>query len=284
MSGVQKLFPGAHLAIAVGTGEQNRAYCTKEDTRAEPGFHEFGEVPVQGKRNDLREFYTAVKSGKSEADLLDDFADVFIRYPRGVDRVRSILARVQIPKVRNLYVEVRWGPTGTGKTWSAVHENEKCFLWHASEPEWWDGYLGEQVVVIDEYRHQLKCHRLLQILDPYECRLPVKCGHTYAAWTKVIITSNLSPDQWYPNVDELTKQALMRRIHKITEMNVPYQLEIQERKSPVVHHLNAGAIATPIFLTDPPSLRILREAIEKEKDEFDVQNEEYWDNVFSEME
>ena len=87
-----------------------------------------------------------------------------------------------------------------------------------SEMEWWDGYEGEKTILIDEYDSQVSLPRLLNILDGYQLRLPIKGGFTYARWTKVIITSNIDPREWHPNAKPFHREALMRRLTKVIEM------------------------------------------------------------------
>jgi hypothetical protein len=43
---------------------------------------------------------------------------------------------------------------------------------------------------------------MLNILDGFPLRINVKASHTYANYTKVIITSNVCPDEWYRSVDD----------------------------------------------------------------------------------
>jgi len=46
--------------------------------------------------------------------------------------------------------------------------------------------------------------------------LPVKGGFTYARWTKVYLTSNTHPDDWYgETVPIAVKGAIRRRISKV---------------------------------------------------------------------
>jgi hypothetical protein len=44
-----------------------------------------------------------------------------------------------------------------------------------------------------------------------------KQSHTWAAWTKVIITSNRHPSTWYDKFQWEEDKALQRRIHHIWE-------------------------------------------------------------------
>lgn len=85
-------------------------------------------------------------------------------------------------------------------------------MWQASTPEWWDGYDGEETLLIDEFYGQLKVSRMLALLDGYQCRLPVKGNFTYAQWTKVYITSNTKASEWYTNIPVQVSDALQRRI------------------------------------------------------------------------
>jgi hypothetical protein len=80
--------------------------------------------------------------------------------------------------------------------------------------QWWDGYDGEKSILIDEYDNQIPITRLLNLLDGYHLRLPVKGGFTYAAWTKVIITTNLNPLELHPNAKQQHRAALHRRINR----------------------------------------------------------------------
>jgi len=60
---IKKYFPNAHIEIAKGTPEENKAYCSKEKS-----FEEFGELPHQGKRSDLDQMRSLVQTGASLAE------------------------------------------------------------------------------------------------------------------------------------------------------------------------------------------------------------------------
>lgn len=76
---VRSLIADSHLTVARGTPEQNRTYCSKEGD-----FVEFGNLPGgKGKRNDLKEFMEAVKSGCTDREQLrEEYYGVIARYPR----------------------------------------------------------------------------------------------------------------------------------------------------------------------------------------------------------
>lgn len=69
----------AHLEVAKGDEDQNRAYCTKSDPEAE----EFGTPGNPRKRNDLEAFKDDVKSGERSSKVLrESHSLVAARYPR----------------------------------------------------------------------------------------------------------------------------------------------------------------------------------------------------------
>jgi len=59
---------------------------------------------------------------------------------------------------------------------------------------------------------------MLRWLDRYPCRVEIKGSSRPLDATKIWITSNLNPLDWYPELDVDTKEALLRRIN-ITHFN-----------------------------------------------------------------
>ena len=240
MSGVKALFTAIgvdpdkpHLEARKGTQKQAIDYCTKEDTRKAGPFEQGEARPCkQGARTDLVKLRDACKAKRSWVDIADDddIGPTLLKYHKAAQFLRNAyeLELVKTDEFRLLDVEVLHGPTGSGKTRKAIAAGS--FKWNPSSPEWWDGYNGEETILIDEFNGQVKITRMLQLLDGYKLRLPVKGSFSYARWTKVFITSNKHPDDWYKikgqgfgdletgGVDPKHLQALKRRITKITEM------------------------------------------------------------------
>jgi len=213
LTGCKKIHSTAHWEIAKGSPEQNKVYCTKEETRID-GPWEFGTFPVQGKRSDLDSVVETIRNSKRPlADVIEEHPVQFIKYSRGIEKVANYYLEKATREFRNITVDVYWGDTGTGKTRKAVEENpDNYILRNLSKDLWFDGYTGQSVLIIDEFKNWITLTYLLALLDGYQCQLPVKGSMTYAQWTKVIITSNLPVDGWYPNIADEHKEALERRI------------------------------------------------------------------------
>lgn len=199
-----------HIEIRKGSAEQADKYCDKED----PNPSVWGERTAQGQRSDIANAYAMIKAGSTWAEILEHDPSVYVKYFRGLKSARFEL---KLSKgIRDVEVSVYWGPSGTGKTYKAVTDNPGCFI---LADEWFDGYAGEGTLIIDEFYGWLKWSTLLRILEGYPYQAAVKGTKVVANWTKVIITSNKPPDEWYPN--QHNQAALMRRIKHVVHMVEP---------------------------------------------------------------
>jgi len=81
---------------------------------------------------------------------------------------------------------------------------------------WFDGYNGESVIELSEFRGQLALSFMLDLLDRYELKVQTKGGTVQFLATVIVITSNEEPDQWYANLEnrEEKMKPLLRRIEE----------------------------------------------------------------------
>jgi len=220
LAALKKVCPQTHWELAKGTREHNITYCTKEESRL-PGTDPTIDVGLQsggqGRRNDLLEIASNIVNGTYGRDeILDQHPDILLKYSRGVNELlRAAQQRSSKGARTNLQVEIIWGPAGTGKTRHCWGDGVFILERSNSDTIWWDGYDGEETLLIDDFYGWCKHSLLLRILDIYPCRLDIKGGTTYAKWTKVYITSNVHPAHWYKNFVWEDDDALRRRVHKI---------------------------------------------------------------------
>lgn len=213
MNGVKKLFNSRkiHVEACKGSEYSNDTYCMKDGD-----FGVWGHFVTQGCRTDLEDIKLRLDKEEDMKTIADEHFGDYLRYHKGMEAYRALVQKNNSKAFRKVEVEVIVGTTGLGKTREAMkHADYKI---EGSKLQWWDGYEGEGCILIDEYDSQVSITEMLNLLDGYQLRLPIKGGFVYARWTKVYITSNIEPEHWHPNAKEVHRDALMRRITKITKM------------------------------------------------------------------
>jgi len=210
LSTLKALFPRAHWEVAKGSADQNKKYCTKEPRLAGP--FEMGKAPAPGKRNDLDEVKASLDGGMSILDLTDQYFASCAKNLRFFERYKMLHTP---PRCEKTKCRVLWGPTGTGKSHTANTEYPGAY-WKC-HGNWWDGYCGQETVVIDEFYGWLSYSFMLRLLDKYPLIVETKGGHVSFTSAMVVITSNKHPKDWY---DPITcpYAPLERRLESITQI------------------------------------------------------------------
>ena len=210
----------AHLEQRRGTREQARDYCSKEESRLEGPFI-YGEFEKggQGQRNDLRAQAEIIKdihreNPKTSLQVIAERHPEFIlKYARGVQTLLQNLPQATRTEETKCILIV--GPPGTGKsTW--VRNNYPGSFWKQSGThQWWDGYKGEETVVLDEFKGWIPATTFTQIVgNANECRVEIKGGTTQFTAKLVICISNFSPREWWEE-GKVVFRAIERRFHEI---------------------------------------------------------------------
>lgn len=182
-----------HIERRKGSRDEARNYCAKDGV-----FFEFGQFEPVTKEDLFK---------KPIAFLKEEYPEFYCRYHRGLEKLQTVKG----PKWRDVNVTVLWGKTGTGKTRKVMEMDD---VFKIDPPyTWWDGYQGEEILLIDDYRtNDIPRGQLLNLLDGYRLRLEVKGSHTWALWKYIYITTNWNPETW--------DEALMRRINVIERMTL----------------------------------------------------------------
>jgi len=204
-----------HAEIAKGTPQQNRDYCSKSDSAIEGTFIEYGTLPAQGKRGDLGEIADMTKSVPL-SEIADAFPSQFIRYHRGISTLQRLHHSHHRKPSDPVTVEWWFGPTGTGKSRDAFTKYPEAYV--KMNNKWWDGYLGEEIVILDDYRPSLcTFQELLRILDRYPMRVEVKGDSMPLSATHFVITTSKRPEVIWAGRTEEALNQLLRRISIIVE-------------------------------------------------------------------
>jgi len=209
LSGVKRVF-GEGIHAELSRSEAAEAYCHKEETRVGDVFA-IGAKPIRrNSKTDWESVWSAAKSGNLDAIP----ASIRVQSYSAIRSIRSDYSTCEgIEKI----VKVFWGPTGTGKSRQAWEEAGPSAYSKCPRSKFWDGYQSEEHVVCDEFRGAIDISHLLRWCDRYPVRIEVKGSSRPLCATKIWFTSNLDPRRWYPDLDELTIDALLRRM-EIIEM------------------------------------------------------------------
>lgn len=211
-----------HLEIARGKPAQNKAYCTKEETRV-AGPWEGGNLPSgQGHRQDLIDFAREIKDNGLRVAALANPVE-YLRYASGAKAYAHALDRETPRDATDLKVTLILGNPGLGKTRRVYRACDWRDLYiHDADSRWFDGYMGENVVLMDDFSGKasgMRLVNLLRLIDRYDVRLEVKGSFTYLRAKHIVLTSNLHPYSWYEWKGRgLQYWALMRRFHRIVVM------------------------------------------------------------------
>lgn len=182
-------------------------YVHKEDTAIPNTRFELGVRAF--KRNDQKD-WIKTKALAKEGRLDEIEPDIFVRYYHSLARISKDYMSVPPRGIQN--VRVYWGVSGSGKSHMAHEEAGDSYYSKAPLTKWWDGYKGEQNIIIDEFRGKIDVTHLLKWFDKYPCTGEVKGGAVPLQTCNWWITSNLSPEQWYEDLDNETVLALRRRL------------------------------------------------------------------------
>lgn len=211
---VRKQFK-AFFVCCKGSIDQQDAYCSKEST-----LTTFGERPKQGLRLDLKAQIEGILEGAVTADeIAVTMPEQYHQYGRTFHRVEDIYLRKKF-RTEMTTCEWIWGPTGVGKSHKAFegYDPSSHYLWR-HDNGWWEGYVGQDTVIINDFRGEIKYSELLQLIDKWPFFVKRRNREPVPFISRhVIITSSGRPEDVYHGVlDRDNIDQLLRRV-KVTHM------------------------------------------------------------------
>lgn len=220
LSGMKKLFPGAHVEKAMGTKLQCITYCLKEETSMKMRWWlEYGNGLLYFEENVPNSLETLIQSLEEQAngtkestnlrlsaiqskicegsaavieEVADEHFDLWVKYYRAFEKY---LLMKSVPRSWKTTIHVLQGPTGTGKSkWAMEFDNNAYWKQRSN---WWCGYLTQETVVLDEFYGWLPFDLLLRLCDRYPMLVETKGGQVQFVAKTIIITTNMLPGNWY---------------------------------------------------------------------------------------
>lgn len=202
---------GVHVEPCKGNVKHNVDYCQKEGD-----FREWGQRPAQGARLDLEAAAEAVRSGKSSVDdVAMEQPMVFHQFGRTLSRIEDIMQRKKFrtQMTQGLWI---WGATGVGKshTVMADYSPETHYI-KALEDQWWDGYKGQPIVILNEFRGQIRFGELLDLCDKYPKTVKIRNREPVPFLAqKLIVTSCGPPEEIFAGVASKCASDAMSQLYR----------------------------------------------------------------------
>lgn len=199
----------AHVESIVGTWDQLMTYVEKTVSADNPALT-WGQTPTRKKdTNPMQSIKAIIDAGGNPRELWEEHFPQMVRCYKGVNQYLNLTA----PR-DDREIEVIWlfGETGTGKSHSCPRGPE--VYWKPPGNMWFDGYIGEEVVVLDEFRKNWWLFSyMLRLLDVHPFQVAVKGGYIPFRAKKIYITAPVHPREMYPTREDVGQ--LIRRCTKI---------------------------------------------------------------------
>lgn len=205
LAAMKKLHPRAHFECARGTSSQNQEYCSKEGL-----FEEIGECPSDdpgaAEKERWKRAREIVQHGGDWEEIPDD---IYIRYYRTLKEIKKD-HMVKVDDAEDVTGEWYYGPPGVGKSRKARESYPGAYL--KMQNKWWDGYQGEEFVILDDMDCKELGHLLKIWADRYAFLAETKGGAIQIRPKKFVVTSNYSIEELFGGDSEMCG-AIKRRFH-----------------------------------------------------------------------
>ena len=184
-----------HFKKCRGSSKENISYCSKDNN-----FVEFGEEPKQGISSDLDDYFNKINIGEiTSEEILIENPQMYHQYGRTFEKLEDSYRNKKCIK-RDFETNGIWlcGKTGRGKSHIAFTENPNAFLYDPDGNRWWDGYEGNETVIINDFAGEIPFKQILKMVDKWEYKVPIRGKKKLNFCSKqVIITSSKLPHEIY---------------------------------------------------------------------------------------
>lgn len=212
-SKLKKLLPKVHFTECFGTSQENIDYCKKEDKSplevGEPRLNERGKNQTKGfTQEDWANLISLAKCNKM-SEIEDNFPKYYLVYYKTLKNVAIDNMKCEANNRRCLWL---YGGPGVGKS-RALHTLFPNAYWKNGN-KWWDGYQGEESVILDDLDSPKLYSYLKRWADRYKLIGEVKGGSLPLTYTYFIVSSNFSVDELGDQdvqVSSITSRAVERR-------------------------------------------------------------------------
>jgi hypothetical protein len=239
------------------TREECRAYCTKEESRVSGEVpHEFGLFPGNAAVVDMDQealgsnpdggseilatksdekwlkVVEHIESGVSIRELIRLAPGFVCRNLKAVYEVYKFFGPQRSQMTKGVWL---YGRSGVGKSTMASRIVEKYGpgYWKPPANKWFDGYYGQPVCVLDDYRPSEEGNDfvfLLRLVDRWPCQVKHGSVHFISKW--IVVATPLSSGDLFCSVAPSQMDQLHRRFLYI------YNLDNEDEKKACIEELS----------------------------------------------
>ncbi len=246
--GADKVGNQGHIEPRNGTRKGCADYVRKTGKHADKAntqigdVFEWGEFIADGQRSDLTEIVAMVDRGATDEEIKTAFPSQFLRYSRNIRDLRALKLDERFALFESKYREGMevvyiYGKPRTGKSRYVYEKHGYGNVYSVqgySEGKSFDGYKGQDVLLLDEYRSGFNFGMLLKYTDGQPCGLLCRFRNRVACWTKVYIVSNIPLEKQHKDI-QLTEsdswRALLARITAVYNFDISKTEPINRKKS-----------------------------------------------------
>ena len=284
-----------YCSPARGTANENIAYCSKDECHVEgserirwgtPAHDEdTGRTNSESKKQ-MDELVALIQSGAPESEVMTKFPKLYLIHQQKIGAFITAFKSNQLDHKRMVYVEVRYGDCGTGKTTSCYAPNDTClkfsppltcwpseniFVKRHSMGQWFNGYAAQEVLLLDDfYPHShTDAEFLFEAFDPLRPRFQTKGGHVIGCWRHVVLTCNIPPHEWFKTQEGVytvpfkKRQAVLDRITRVTHFEgASHRKDVENIPEPWVAPTSSSRSVGPSAAPSVSSSKRFRDADE----------------------
>jgi hypothetical protein len=201
--------PGCHVEPAV-TVEAAIAYCKKDGDWSERGTPPSTSKARNAKGGQAeKDKWDAARLAAEESRDEDIPPDIRFKHYKAVEHFRKVGSLKRSLSDSESQMLWYYGPSGTGKSRKARSENPSAYLKMCNK--WWDGYDGEDCVLIEDFDTSHKClvHHLKLWADRYPFLAEMKGTALKIRPSLILVTSNYHPSEIWDSKGDL--EPILRR-------------------------------------------------------------------------
>lgn len=157
-----------------------------------------------------------MKTGSTLQEIAQNFPNQYIKFGQGIKRWKEDLLALPAPWTKK-EVYYHYGPPGIGKSLKSVEVFGTDSFCKDCDTKWWDGYSGQDRIRLDDFPGEMSCITAKKWLGEANVPLENKGGCNQMRYSKVFITSNLAPDECFPNAKAEHRAAFQRRLTHVVK-------------------------------------------------------------------